>query len=40
MTVGNWLMEGGMSVIDVTAVVPVGENLRGIRRDNPIVVAE
>jgi len=42
VTVGNWWMEGGMGVIDVgeTAVVPVGENSRGIRRDNLIDVAE
>jgi hypothetical protein len=42
VTVGNWWMEGGMGVTDVgeTAVVLVGENSRGIRRDNLTDVAE
>lgn len=42
VTVGNWWMEGGMGVIDVgeTVVVPLGENLQGIRRDNLTASAE
>jgi hypothetical protein len=39
--VSNWWIEGGMGVIDVgeTAVVSVGENPQGIRRDKFTPVA-